>query len=163
NGSLSNGAPLAEAHPKYLKELFGQRVSISHASKHTAPVGSLTVTDVYTLPELTLKDQERFVQPESTGGTVVGVGTRRPKITPAPPALRGGKPGQAAGGGGTDYGVFIIVRATISSAAADEKNSLVTFTPAAVRLCTVVKNAEASPPHVSYIPIGTLGEARTLY
>ncbi len=166
NGALANGAPFKDAHPSYLKELFGQRLSLPGSSRRTAPPGALSITEVYTLPELAVRDQERFMAEVAPGAASGGapIGTRSPTMTPAPPKLRGGKPGQgSASGAATDYGIFVIVRATISSAAADEKTGMVSFTPASVRLCTIVKNAEAVPPHFSYNPIGTLGEARTLY
>ncbi len=142
DGALDSGRPFRAAHPDYLQELFGQRLSLQTGSKHTAlPEKTQVLGEVYVIPgAVDQVDPERIVSGDA------GVGTRGPKAQPKPPALpdkRVAKPNH-----------MLIVVQTVFHRDDSDKNSHFSFTPAGIRLVAGGSN---------YFPIGTMEGGTTLF
>jgi hypothetical protein len=146
---LDAGKAFSLIHPDYLQELYGSRLSLQSGAKRTAVANtpkamSVQVNDLYTIDGrvgFPQDDNERFMnQSNSTG-------IRGPKASKAPAKLEPvAKPGAGK--------MFLILRTSVGTVNADNKNNVVSFTPAGVRLVVNRKN---------YFPIGTLEAGRVLF
>jgi len=133
NGPLYMGRPWSSVHPDYLQELFGQRIGIQSGAKRTALANTMVVSGVFKADSFQQDDPERWMK----DGNAVGV--RGVKDSPPKPLPAIHKP--------QPDNVLLVVRATFDSVNADEKNSLLSISPASVRLVAGGRN---------YFPIGTL-------
>ena len=148
-GSLSGTSPLAAVHQDYLQEAFGTRVGIEVGARRTAtnlgPGTQVTVDGIYLRERLkAVMDSEL---PEIRGGkdnTPVDPNATLPKdeVKLAKLDLKPADKQQQ----------ILIIRTFFDRNATDEKNDLVRFTPASVRLVGHDANGKARDYH----PIGTM-------
>jgi len=149
-GSLSGTSPFNAVHQDYLKEAFGTRVGIEVGARRTAtnlgPGVQVTVEGIY------LRDKIKAV------------------VDSELPEIRGGDKGKADPGASGDgprdevklakedlkakekQQQILIVRTFFDRNATDEKNDMVRFTPASVRLV----GHDAAGKARDYHPVGTM-------
>jgi len=141
SGSLSNGQPMADIHPDYLQELFGQRVGLQSGSRRCALPGKSHVLAVFTADSFPQQDQERM----SLGGFPIGIRSKAilGEKYPLKPVY---KPESGR--------MLLVARMFCHRDDTDHGTDMFAFTPAGVRLCVNRRN---------YFPIGTLQDAQTLF
>jgi hypothetical protein len=130
-------------HPDYLQELYGQRLSLQSGSKRTALAGSVQVSDVFVVDGkagLPQDDNETWTKDGQ------GTGIRGPRAKGGHKLEGIAKPAPGK--------IFLILRTNLGAIDADAKSSMVSFTPAAVRLVTKGRN---------YFPIGTVDDGQVLF
>jgi hypothetical protein len=131
-GSLQNDKPLESVHPRFLAEVFGQRLGIEASATHVASnvkgapeqVKVLGVFEVN--PNVPQNDADIFRKP----------------ITGLPIKPTGGE-------------VFYAVRIMFAQTAADA-DSYVRFSPGSIRLFVYSPNADDEKKYMDYYPIGTM-------
>lgn len=134
-GSLSGSQPLAEAHPDFLREVFAQRLGVQPKATRVAARDAITSVDLFRVDQLARKDHEyKEVR-------------QRPQDTSVL------KPRQNE--------VLVVARVLFNKSATD-KDSLVRFSPASLRLVTR-KGSGADAQRVDYYPVGTVDKASLLY
>lgn len=148
-GSLSGNMPLSAVHQDYLQEAFGNRVGIEVGVRRTATNLNPSAEQV-TVEAIAVRDKIKAVEDselpeirkkiETAEAVAAYNGKEESKL--AKEDLKTTKKEQA----------ILIIRTVFDRSATDEKNELVRFTPASVRL--VVRDAHGKAR--DYFPIGTM-------
>jgi len=134
-GSLSGSQPLEEAHPDFLREVFGQRLGVQPKATRVAAKDAIGSVELYRVDQLARKDHEyKDVRQRAEETSVL-----KPR--------------------GSE--VLVVARVQFRKSATD-KDSLVRFSPASLRLVTR-KGSGADAQWVDYYPVGTVDKASLLY
>jgi hypothetical protein len=135
-----SGQPLASVHPDYLQELFGQRLGLEPAAKHSAPnfpatPAQVKVTGLYHLAWVEQRD-------------AMDPALRQDSTAPAASILRPG-----------ENQLLLVVR-TMFAPAAGDADQLVRFSTGSCRL--VCRDPDGGN-YKDYYPLGTLEAGTRLY
>jgi len=134
-GSLGWNRPLDEVHPDFLGEVFAQRLGIQPKATRIAVPDAMKSVELFKVDLLARKDHE-----------YKDVRQRPLETTPLKPK-------------GSE--VLVVARVIFNKSATD-KDGLVRFAPASLRLVTR-KGSGADAQWVDYFPVGTVDKASTLY
>jgi hypothetical protein len=134
-GSLGWDRPLEDVHPDFLGEVFAQRLGIQPKATRIAVPDAVKSVELFKLDSLNRKDHEY----KDIRQRPMETGPLKPKANE----------------------VLVVARLLFNKSATD-KDSLVRFSPASVRLVTR-KGSGSDAQWVDYFPIGTVDKASTLY
>jgi hypothetical protein len=171
-GSLQGSQPLADVHPDFLQEMFGQRIGIQAGAQHVtmnipgAPEKAVVIGGLYTLTRFSADGvppsgaDARKVDGQYYGARPQGV--TAPVKSVLSKSVVTGKIGTNETKEGVDYIIpasdkmmFLVVRITFGPDAAD-KHELVRISPGSIRLVAQFKGTNgAAEPH-DYYPLGML-------
>jgi hypothetical protein len=171
-GSLQGSQPLADVHPDFLQEIFGQRIGIQPGAQHVTmnlpdqKEKSVMIEGLFTLKRYAADGvpasgaEARLVDGQYYGARTQGVTAPVKSVLDKTVVI--GKPGPNEKKEGVKYVIpksdkmmFLVIRITYGPDAAD-KHELVRISPGAIRLVAQYPGKTGAPEPHDYYPIGML-------